>query len=390
MDPFRFVLLINIPSPYRLHLQRVLNQRLAERSWMFEVYFMAHTEANRFWEFSDDDFDFPHRFGRGIHPILQGSSFHFNPDLIWALFKNPPDKLLICGGWFLPTVVCSILILKFLGKTKIYFWAESNLNSLRFSGRLISILRSKMFQLIDVFVLPGELARQYLHTFGVDTQNKKLAYLPNAVDETLYRDEVFKLRVGKKHILKQLGFAIPQPRILVTLARLISVKGIIELLTAVLQLDHDIRKGLYLFIVGDGEQRAEIEAFIKENGLASNVRLAGHLDQTESLKYYAVADGFILPSLKDPSPLAAIEAALAGLPLLLSKNVGNHPELLQDGVNGWLFDPSKPETIAEILHKFISASRADLQQMGEISTVIGTNRFSTEKLVSNFLGSIIE
>ena len=65
-------------------------------------------------------------------------------------------------------------------------------------------------------------------------------------------------------------------------------------------------------------------------------RMLGHQPQQKMLDYYLAADVFVLPSLGDPNPLAAIEALWAGLPLLLNCGVGNWYEVLEPGKNGWL------------------------------------------------------
>ena len=176
---------------------------------------------------------------------------------------------------------------------------------------------------------------------------------------------------------------------LLTAVRLVPVKGIIELLRGVTNLDEDAKQKLVLLIAGDGEQREEIAQYVSQKQL-NNVQLLGHLDESQLVRLLASADGFVLPSLRDPSPLAAIEASFAGLPLLLSINVGNHPELLVSGENGWLFDPCKTGEVREILCKFLNTPIDRLTRMGELSRRIAQEKFSTDRVVKRFVQEITQ
>ena len=127
-DANRFITLINIPSPYRVHFFHMLDAELRKSGWSFEAYFMANSEKGRYWEMESGGWSFRHRFGRGVHPHFSGTTFHFNPDLIRSLVQNPPERLLLCGGWFLPTIASAAASV-IVRKSKVYFWSELNMRS---------------------------------------------------------------------------------------------------------------------------------------------------------------------------------------------------------------------------------------------------------------------
>ncbi len=81
---------------------------------------------------------------------------------------------------------------------------------------------------------------------------------------------------------------------------------------------------LYVAIVGEGEERARLEAKIKEYGLEGRVKLFGFLTAPEVLKGF---DVFALPSLKEGLPYVLLEAKAAGIPIVANR-VGGVGEIL--------------------------------------------------------------
>src|ERR1051326_4826170 len=126
----RFICLTNIPTPYRLHCFRALHHELARRDWDFEVLFMARTERGRYWRFSADQFDFPHRVLAGKSPVMAGTVLHINPRIIREL-RPFPDVLLMAGAWGLPTNLLVALRPRITRRSTLIFWAESHLESMR-------------------------------------------------------------------------------------------------------------------------------------------------------------------------------------------------------------------------------------------------------------------
>ena len=107
------------------------------------------------------------------------------------------------------------------------------------------------------------------------------------------------------------------------------------------------------------------------------------------LKLYAQADGFCLPSLSDPNPLATIEALWARLPLLLSNRVGNHPECLEEAQNGFLFDPQEASSIVTAVTRWLMLSPQEFDAYGAHSTQIARQNFSPEDCIRDFLDAAL-
>lgn len=96
------------------------------------------------------------------------------------------------------------------------------------------------------------------------------------------------------------------------------------------------------FIIGEGEERGQLEAMIKEKDLQNNVVLAGQIPlAAEYLKAFSI---FILPSIKEALPYALLEAGVAGLPVIAT-TVGGVPEIVEDMKSGVLIQPKKSDEI---------------------------------------------
>ena len=106
--------------------------------------------------------------------------------------------------------------------------------------------------------------------------------------------------------------------------------------------------------------------------------MLGYCKQDMVRDLYALADVFLLPSLQDPNPLAAIEAAFTGLPLLVSKYIGNAPELVKNKINGIIFDTVSKESVSEAMNFILNVDSAWLVKAGNSSHEIAMEGFQCE------------
>ena len=101
--------------------------------------------------------------------------------------------------------------------------------------------------------------------------------------------------------------------------------------------------------------------------------------QIEELpRFYANAGCFVHPALEEPWGLVINEAMACGLPILSSANVGAGEELVDDGVNGWTFDPADEDQIAEAMNRIGLLPTRQLQAMGQASARILEERCPTD------------
>lgn len=124
--------------------------------------------------------------------------------------------------------------------------------------------------------------------------------------------------------------------------------------------------GISLDIIGDGEQRDRLAAQIAELGLQDRVRMQGHIDDAALRRAYRQADVFCQPGTAELQSLVSLEAMSASRPVVLA-NALALPHLVDEGVNGYLFEPGDAKDLARKLERVLSASDEDRRAMGERS-----------------------
>ena len=134
-----------------------------------------------------------------------------------------------------------------------------------------------------------------------------------------------------------------------------------------------------LIIAGDGEERAHLEKTIRECGISNHVHLVGAKGYEELPFYYAHAGAFIHASTTEQWGLVVNEAMASGLPVLVSNRCGCAKDLVQDGVNGWTFDPADEGRMADLM-KIVVVNEDQRLRMGvksrEMISEWGPERFA--------------
>ena len=163
--------------------------------------------------------------------------------------------------------------------------------------------------------------------------DREMYFVTNLIDNERYHTETQRLRKSKNVLLKKWGVSGVEKTAVIP-ARLSKEKGI-DCFFNILKSAKNKDK-LLVLIPGTGPIEQELKKIVQQHNL--NVRFLGYQQQTEMIELYALADIFILPSLSDPNPLTCVEALWCGLPLYVSNHVGNYPEVVAEGVNGYESD----------------------------------------------------
>src|SRR6478672_3049378 len=134
--------------------------------------------------------------------------------------------------------------------------------------------------------------------------------------------------------------------------RITQRKGLKTLLEACALLKAQGYSEYTLLIVGEGDQRQELEAFIQERNFTDQVTWAGWVDYGRLGAYFQQADVFVFPTFEDVWGMVVPEAMVFGKPILCSKGAAAC-ELIREGENGYLFDPHDPKALAEGMRRFL-------------------------------------
>ena len=178
----------------------------------------------------------------------------------------------------------------------------------------------------------------------------------------------------------------PPTRKLVCVGRLCEQKGQLLLLRAL----HRLREqGLRveLVLAGDGEMRPEVEALIAELGLADQVRITGWIGGDTVREEILQARALVLPSFAEGLPVVLMEAMALGRPVI-STYIAGIPELVDDGVHGWLIPAGDVQALADAMRQVLQHDDAALAQIGARAHERAAARHSTDtearKLLAHF------
>ena len=371
----KLLYITNIPTPYRQKRFNKLSELSLQNGIALEVLYMAKTEPNRNWVIKKDTYKYNYKIFKGVHPRIGRFFAHFNPSLLLRLLKKDYD-IVIVGGMASPT---HWLAPFFIPKNRIQIMSiESNLHSVERKTGIGAKVKKLLLSKANAYQVTGNPQKKYIEFFYPDARKKMYIKLPNLIDENVFRDKVLELIKNRSYLRN--GYGVQEnDQMWVLPARLISVKGILPFL----ELLKDI-KNVKLFILGDGELTNTISDYIDDNNISAY--LVGFVQQDDVLKYYAAADLFVLPSLKDPSPLTPIEAIASGLPLLVSSRIGNLEDVLEENINGWSYDPiEEVQKGRELIEKISKLSIIDPQTISKNSSKRYADMFNTDECILQYI-----
>jgi glycosyltransferase involved in cell wall biosynthesis len=134
---------------------------------------------------------------------------------------------------------------------------------------------------------------------------------------------------------------------------------------------------LRVLIVGEGEQRAELEAQVDRLGLGEAVILTGYRRDVPNV--LASLDVALLCSEREGSPLAILEYMDAARPIVATR-VGGVPDLIEDGVQGRLVPPGDPAALSEAVGTLLG-DRDEARRLGEAARERRRREFTIEATV---------
>jgi len=150
----------------------------------------------------------------------------------------------------------------------------------------------------------------------------------------------------------------------------------------VLEIFRRIRRsvGARLVMIGDGPDRLAVERQAADYGLTDVVDFVG--EQQDLVPWLSTADLFLLPSSQESFGLAALEAMSCGVPVVASR-VGGLPEVIVDGVTGFICDPDDVPGMAERGISLLT-DPARRSEIGAAAARDVRNRFSADTIVPKY------
>ena len=273
--------------------------------------------------------------------------------LLRTILATEPDCL-IAEGFFQWTP--SALVASLRRRLPLVIAYERTAHTERNAGRLRPLYRRLVARRVDAIACNGSLSRDYCAT-ALGFPRERIVTGAMAGDTSLMESAI---AAAEPSVFKGLLY----PRFL-CVGRLVDRKGVAELLHAWSQASQKRSRFGSLVVVGDGPERGHLESLARLLNL-QHVVFDGAVSYGDMPTYYAACDALVMPTLEDNWSLVVPEAMAAGKPILSSVYNGCWPELVHEGVNGWVFDPR--DTVSSV-NALLAASdaKAQLGEMGRAS-----------------------
>lgn len=287
-------------------------------------------------------------------------------DIVHVHLASSPAVSAILAGWiFRKRVVIkigggkgvdevSLSEKSFWGRLKLRFFSAANPRFLIMNEDILEYLKNTLLT----------NCRFSLFRNGVDTGK----YAPLSYHEKLEAKSRFGF--GGRTVFLFVGRLSPEKRVHEFIEAWSEIAG-----------DAECKDKAFLHIVGTGPLEGEIRASIKALGVDDSVIMAGK--RYELKDYYSSADVFVLPSLSEGMSNSMLEAMSSGLAVMAS-SVGGAKRAVEDGVNGFLFDPTDRRKIKSVIIRFMETDKL-AADMGEKSREIAVKKFSMSRVVEDLI-----
>ncbi len=228
----------------------------------------------------------------------------------------------------------------------------------------LPITRFSIEQSDAVTAISDYLRRVTLEEFEI---RRPVEMIPNFVN-----CDVFEPADGRS---RRAEFAPGEEKVLVHLSNFRPVKHVPD----VVEIFELVRREIpaKLLMIGDGPDRTIAEWMVRQKGLACDTIFLGKQNQVQEL--LNCADVLLLPSEVESFGLAALEGMACGVPPICSR-VGGVPEVIRDGVEGYLVEPRDVKTMAaRALDILTSSDRRE--QMGKAARDRALSQFCATKII---------
>ena len=297
---------------------------------------------------------------KGLLPKIR----RIKPDMVIILFS--PGNL----TFWLVQLYC------YLNKVKIGLWSNGSVRK-EITGvkrKARSYFLNFFLKRANVHICYGSRYQKELLDFGIDQSKVFVA------QNTINVEKILSFCSENKRI-PNIGFVN-----FLTVGALIKDKNLDLAIKAIAMLNREGYKA-HFNIIGKGAIIEDLRSLVREEKMEENIFVWGYKSDSEVTSYFLNADVFLLAGT---GGLSINEAMAYGLPILSTGADGTIIDLLYDGENGYyLNDYASLNNIYEVCKKTLLKSKEELEQMGERSRQIITEKATLGNMVSNFEQAIL-
>ena len=194
--------------------------------------------------------------------------------------------------------------------------------------------------------------------------------IPNFIDPLVYD------RARYKPILREQVDG--NRKILIHVSNFRAVKRVRDIVRVFARVQREVPSALVM--VGDGPERGAAEQEARDLGVHEHTYFLGKLDAVAPL--LASADLFLLPSESESFGLSALEALACGVPVI-SSNAGGLPEVVREGITGYLRNVGDVEGMAQAALALLK-DRARWEEMSTAAAADARARFAQDDIVATY------
>ena len=221
----------------------------------------------------------------------------------------------------------------------IHSWYENEHGRKSLKGKIYTQIELSTNSNLDYYITVSEKDRQSLLQSGFPEERIQLIYNAVTIDPESADQDPKKVRDS---------WGLPQNALVcLAVGRLVPVKGYDILIDAIKLARAQIPE-IHCILIGEGESREDLTNQIKHHGLESHIRLVGYYGRNDTLNSFKACDVFVMPSRYEGTPIALLEAAAFGCPIIASHS-GGIPEVVTHEQHAILVPPENPDALAQAL-----------------------------------------
>ena len=183
----KYIFITNIPTPYRTSFYNELSKFNID----FEVFYMSAFEADRDWSLELECMKHKYFIDQGFYRMIGRFHVHFNPKLIYKIYKNKKTDIIIGAAWNdLDVIILTIMRRLNIIKNTFHFWSEANYMTIGASkyNWVKKILRKFIYHTTDGYQLSsGKMTKLTLEKWNINVNG--FIPLPNTIEEDLFVPE---------------------------------------------------------------------------------------------------------------------------------------------------------------------------------------------------------
>ncbi|WP_396196732.1 glycosyltransferase [Flavobacterium sp.] len=295
--------------------------------------------------------------------------------LIFYLFNSKYHAVLIftSNGMSFWEKGLMVFISKVLSKANVIIAPRSGfiINDINKKGALSKFIKI-VFDKSDYVICQSKFWKLYFENIS-NNYNDKFQILENCIEFSKYENNVNEINHGD--VIEILFLAWVDKN-----------KGIFELIDACRLLKKD-KINFKLTIAGNGNEFDEVKRKIELYNLENEISLYGWALNSDKVKLLKRSNIFVLPSYYEGYPNSLIEA-MASSNACIATNVGSIPDIIENGINGYLINPQNTIELYEKLRELLlDRKKIEILSLNAKQTIIKNN---TSEIFTNKMRSILK